>query len=41
MFRSIDIDVANVIFSKILARDAGGKPHIHFAACRAGMRLSP
>jgi hypothetical protein len=26
MFRSIDIDVMNVIDSKILARDAGGKP---------------
>jgi hypothetical protein len=26
MFRWIDIDVMNVIFSKSLARDAGGKP---------------
>jgi hypothetical protein len=26
MFRSIDIDVIDVIFSKSLAPDAGGKP---------------
>jgi hypothetical protein len=30
MFRWIDIDVMNVIFSKSIARDAGGKPGAAF-----------